>query len=132
MTWNIHGAYGRNKRFDLQRAITLIKRHRPDIVALQEIDSRRPRETGIAEPFGMLQSALGNHGIDAKSITTKDGEYGQALISRWPIRSSEVHDISHQEREPRRIICGVVVTPHGDLRLIATHLGLSIGERRGQ
>lgn len=132
MTWNIHGAYGRNKRFDLQRAITLIKRHRPDIVALQEIDSRRPRETGVAEPFGMLQSALGNHGVDAKSITTKDGEYGQALISRWPIQSPEIHDISHQEREPRRAICCVVVTPHGDLRVIATHLGLSIGERRGQ
>jgi endonuclease/exonuclease/phosphatase family metal-dependent hydrolase len=132
MTWNIHGAYGRNKRFDLQRAIALIQRHRPDIVALQEIDSRRPRETGIAEPFGMLQSALGSHAIEAKSITTQDGEYGQALISRWPIRSAEIHDISYQEREPRRAMCGVVMTPHGDLRVLATHLGLSIRERRGQ
>jgi endonuclease/exonuclease/phosphatase family metal-dependent hydrolase len=132
MTWNIHGAYGRNARFDLQRAIALIKRHLPDIVALQEIDSRRPRDAGVAEPFGLLQSALGSHGVDAKSITTTDGEYGQALISRWPIRSAEIHDISHQEREPRCAICAVVVTPHGDLRVLATHLGLSIGERRGQ
>lgn len=132
MTWNIHGAYGRNPRFDLQRVIALIKRHRPDIIALQEIDSRRPREAGIAEPFGMLQSALGSHGVDAKSVMTEDGEYGQALISRWPIRSPEIHDISYQEREPRRAICGVVVTPRGDLRVLATHLGLSIGERRGQ
>jgi len=132
MTWNIHGAHGRNPRFDLQRVIALIERHRPDIVALQEIDSRRPREAGVVEPFAMLQSALGSHGVDAKSIATKDGEYGQALISRWPIESLEIHDISYQEREPRRAITGVVVTPYGPLRVIATHLGLSIGERRDQ
>jgi endonuclease/exonuclease/phosphatase family metal-dependent hydrolase len=132
MTWNIHGAYGRNSRFDLQRAIALIERHQPDIVALQEIDSRRPREAGVAEPFAMLQSALGTHGVGAKSITTKDGEYGQALISRWPIECLEIHDISYQEREPRRAICGIVLTPCAGLRVIATHLGLSIGERRDQ
>ena len=40
MTWNIHGAIGRNPRFDLPRVIDLIKRADPDIVALQEVDSR--------------------------------------------------------------------------------------------
>jgi len=44
MTWNIHGAVGRNPRFDLERVVALVQRHRPDIVALQEIDSRRARE----------------------------------------------------------------------------------------
>jgi endonuclease/exonuclease/phosphatase family metal-dependent hydrolase len=132
MTWNIHGAQGRNPRFDLGRVIALIRHHRPDVVALQEIDSRRPRETGVAEPFAMLQTALGTHGIGAKTITTRDGEYGQALISRWPIRNPEIHDISYQEREPRRAVRCEVVAPCGVLRVIATHLGLSIGERRDQ
>ena len=66
-----------------------------------------------------------------ETITTTDGEYGQALISRWSIRDLEIHDISYQEREPRRAMrcrcCAV-----GLFRVIATHLGLSIGERRGQ
>ena len=44
MTWNIHGAVGRNPRFDLARVVELIQRHAPDIVALQEINSRRGRE----------------------------------------------------------------------------------------
>ena len=132
MTWNIHGAHGRNPRFNLDRVIALIRRHSPDVVALQEVDSRRPREDGAAEPFAMLQAALGVHGIGAKTITTKDGEYGQAVISRWPIRNPEIHDISYQEREPRRAVCCEVVSPCGALRVIATHLGLSIGERRNQ
>jgi endonuclease/exonuclease/phosphatase family metal-dependent hydrolase len=132
MTWNIHGAHGRNPRFDLAGVIALIESHRPDIIALQEVDSRRPRGAGVAEPFAALQTALGAHGVGAKTISTEDGEYGQALISRWPIRNAEIHDISHQEREPRRAIRCEIATPRGMLRVIATHLGLSIGERRGQ
>jgi endonuclease/exonuclease/phosphatase family metal-dependent hydrolase len=132
MTWNIHGAYGRNPRFDLARVIKLIRHHSPDVIALQEIDSRRPREAGVAEPFAMLQAALGLHGIGAKTITTQDGDYGQAVISRWPIQNAEIHDISYGEREPRRAVRCEVVTPCGVLQVIATHLGLSIGERRDQ
>jgi endonuclease/exonuclease/phosphatase family metal-dependent hydrolase len=132
MTWNIHGALNRNRRFDLARVITLIARHDPDVVALQEIDSRRPRAAGTVEPFEALQTALGTCGVGAKTIATADGEYGQALISRWPIRTAEVHDISFQEREPRRAIRCEIATPLGSIRVIATHLGLSMGERRGQ
>jgi endonuclease/exonuclease/phosphatase family metal-dependent hydrolase len=132
MTWNIHGAYGRNPRFDLERVIALIKSHDPDVIALQEIDSRRPRAVGIIEPFKVLQDALGTHGVGAKTITTADGDYGQALISRWPIENSEIHDISYREKEPRRAIRCDIAAPAGRIRVIATHLGLSVGERRGQ
>jgi len=131
MTWNIHGALGRNPRFDLQRVVALINRHSPDVIALQEIDSRRPCAAG-ENPFLVLQEALGNHGIPAKTITTADGEYGQALISRWPMQSCEIADISYAEREPRRAIRSEISTPLGPLRVIATHLGLTFGERRSQ
>jgi endonuclease/exonuclease/phosphatase family metal-dependent hydrolase len=131
MTWNIHGALGRNPRFNLARVVEFIKRHEPDVIALQEIDSRRPG-MGEDNPFVVLQDALGSHGIGAKSITTIDGEYGQALISRWPLASYEVSDISYGEREPRRAIRAEIDTPLGCLRVVATHLGLSFGERRNQ
>ena len=131
MTWNIHGAVGRNPRFDLARVVELIRRHAPDIVALQEIDSRRAIAGG-GNPFDVLQQALGDHGVGAKTISTTDGEYGQALFSRWPMQSSEVRDISFPEREPRRAIRSEIATPLGPLRVIATHLGLSFGERRSQ
>jgi len=132
MTWNIHGAHGRNPRFDLARVIALIEAHQPDVIALQEIDSRRPRAAGASDPFEALQTALGTHSVGAKTITTVDGEYGQALISRWPIRNPEIHDISYREREPRRAIRCEIVAPGGAIQVIATHLGLSVAERRGQ
>ena len=130
LTWNIHGAFGRNPRFDLARVVELIDRWDPQIVALQEVDSRRD-EAGD-NPFEFLQRELGEHGIGAKSITTADGDYGQMLISRWPMGDTEIHDMSYPEREPRRAIATRIATPHGPLRVVATHLGLSIHERREQ
>ena len=121
MTWNIHGAVGRNPRFDLQRVIELILRADPDIIALQEVDSRRapPGE----DPFRILQNELGSHGVGAKSIVAEDGEYGQTLISRWPMHGTRTHDISYGEFEPRCAIETNVSTPDGELRVIAAHLG---------
>jgi endonuclease/exonuclease/phosphatase family metal-dependent hydrolase len=132
MTWNIHGAVGRNPRFDLERVVALVQRHQPDIVALQEIDSRRAREAHIDNPFDVLQKVLGGHGVGAKTVTTADGDYGQALISRWPMVNTEIHDLSFPGREPRRAICSDIQTPAGPLRVIATHLGLSFHERHAQ
>jgi endonuclease/exonuclease/phosphatase family metal-dependent hydrolase len=126
MTWNIHGAVGRN----LARVIQLIQRTRPDIVALQEIDSRRRPAKG--EPFAMLREVLGTHRVEARSITTADGDYGQMLISRWRMTATEVHDISYPEREPRCAIKSETDAPAGPLQVVATHLGLSIRERHSQ
>jgi endonuclease/exonuclease/phosphatase family metal-dependent hydrolase len=131
MTWNIHGAVGRNPRFDLAAVLALIQRWSPDIIALQEVDSRR-RLPDNGNPFTLLQDTLGKHGIGAKSITTADGDYGQMLISCCPILDSSVHDISWPEREPRRAIVAEVALPDGRARLVATHLGLAIHERRNQ
>ncbi|MGD9924265.1 MAG: endonuclease/exonuclease/phosphatase family protein [Pseudorhodoplanes sp.] len=129
MTWNIHGALGRNPRFDLQKVVALILRADPDIVALQEVDSRR--QAGL-DPFVLLQESLGHYGIGAKSIITADGAYGQMLMSRWPLRDSETRDISYGAFEPRRAIRACIETPQGALHVAATHLGLSIRERKSQ
>ena len=41
MTWNIHGGIGVDGELALERIIEVIKRNEPDVVALQEVDSRR-------------------------------------------------------------------------------------------
>jgi endonuclease/exonuclease/phosphatase family metal-dependent hydrolase len=129
MTWNVHGTFTLNPGFDLPGVIALIRKWAPDIVAIQEIDSRGRSE----DPFARLQNSLGGSSIGARSIVTADGEYGQMLISRWPwVREPVISDISFGEREPRRAISADILTPRGPLRVIATHLGLSIRERRQQ
>jgi len=112
--------------------VSYVRKQRPDIVALQEIDSRRARVAGMADPFDVLRDALGTHGTYAHAISSADGHYGQAIISHWPMVSSSVHDLSYPEREPRRAITADFATPAGRLRVIATHLGLSFRERHQQ
>ena len=130
MTWNIHGGIGPDGLHDLQRMLTVIQRANPDILALQEVDSRRLK--GGEHPVSTLKRVLGHHGIAAAAITTADGDYGQVLLSRWPLDDAVVHDISVPRREPRRAIAATVRTSAGPLFVVAAHLGLSFVERRRQ
>jgi hypothetical protein len=86
----------------------------------------------LAVPSSSLADALGTHGTHAYAISSADGGYGQAIISRWPLVYSSVHDLSYPEPEPRRAISADFATPAGKLRVIATHLGLSFRERNQQ
>jgi endonuclease/exonuclease/phosphatase family metal-dependent hydrolase len=131
MTWNIHGGVGPDGRFDLGRVVKAITYHDPDVVALQEVDSRRT-VAPARSAFAVLREAVGHHGVEAKSIITADGEYGQMVVSRWPFIATQVHDITHAKREPRRAIEAEIAAPGGAFRLIATHFGLSLSERRRQ
>lgn len=130
LTWNIHKGIGPDGRYDLDRTVSLIRSHEPDVVALQEVDSRRAANG--TSPFEALREAFGAHCIEARTITAPDGDYGHVVISRWPLSNPLLHDISVSRREPRQAIETIVETDRGPLHLIAAHLGLAFAERRRQ
>src|SRR5258707_14941183 len=105
MSWNVHGTFALNPRFDLEGVCRIIEKWSPDVAALQEVDSRGRRD----DPFRRLAQAVGEHSAEARSIVTNDGDYGQVLLSRWPFaRPTTVTDRSYQEREPRRAISACI------------------------
>lgn len=129
MTWNVHGIFHLNPKFDLDGVCSIIRHWSPDVVALQEVDSRGRTD----DPFALLAKAVGDHSVDARSIVTEDGDYGQVLLSRWPFAEPpKISDVSYLEREPRRAIAARISTEFGEVKVIATHLGLSIHERHAQ
>jgi endonuclease/exonuclease/phosphatase family metal-dependent hydrolase len=129
MTWNVHGTSNLNPDFDVEGVTSIIKKWSPDVVALQEIDSRGRAD----DPFAKLADVVGEHRAEARSIVTKDGDYGQILISKLPFAVPPVvSDVSFAEREPRRAIKARIHTTWGEVTVIATHLGLSIHERHAQ
>ena len=125
MTWNIHGGVGPDRRFDLDRIAALIGRHQPDILALQEVDTRGRGVACLAPLEGL---GIG-HLAEARTIAVPDGHYGHVLYSRWPTRDIVLHDLSVRRREPRLAIETYVDTPQGALRVVAVHLGLALTER---
>ncbi|WP_246727836.1 endonuclease/exonuclease/phosphatase family protein [Chelativorans sp. Marseille-P2723] len=131
MTWNIHSAVGYDGKRDLARIVDIARREEPDILALQEVGSRKhvPDASG---DFAFLRQMLGNHLAESRLVTAPDGHYGHAIISRWPLSDIRLHDISYRRREPRAAIEAVAHTPFGPLHVVAAHLGLKLGERRHQ
>ncbi|ONG56140.1 endonuclease [Pseudoroseomonas deserti] len=130
MTWNIHAGIGRDGRYELERVLGLIRRHRPDLLAVQEIDSR-PKQRPT--PFQALKECFAGHDMVAETMQgTEEGAYGHMLLSRWPMRDATVHDLSVERREPRSAILARIETPSGELGVMATHLGLRWRERQRQ
>ncbi|MEX0838547.1 MAG: endonuclease/exonuclease/phosphatase family protein [Parvibaculum sp.] len=130
LSWNIHGGIGPDRRYDLTRIVDLIAHHDPDVIALQEIESRG--RMGESAPLAILREALGEHAAEARTIVAPDGHYGHAVISRFPLADTSVTDLSFRTREPRGAIATHLETPLGRIRLVTAHLGLSVWERRRQ
>lgn len=130
MTWNIHGGVGPDRQYQLERIVELVRRHDPDVVALQEVETRGGHTDDLA--FEVLTEALGSHSAEARTIEAPDGAYGHMLISRWPMSPPILHDLTVSRREARMAIETLIDTPCGPLHIAAVHLGLKLNERRKQ
>ena len=131
LTWNIHGCIGLDGRHQVERTGQVIARISPDIVALQEVDLRRKSRTQ-ADILSYLRGQIGDHSHEAWALTEKEGNYGQVLLSRYPLIARHVHDISLPGYEPRKILDAVVEMPDNNLRVIAAHLGFWPHEKKHQ
>jgi endonuclease/exonuclease/phosphatase family metal-dependent hydrolase len=61
MTWNIHGTFNLNPNFDLEAVCSIIRKWSPDIVTLQEVDSRGRTD----DMFGRLAATVGDYRVEA-------------------------------------------------------------------
>ena len=130
LTWNVHGGVGLDGVRDFSRIVDHIAAIDADIVALQEVEGRNRGDRSM--PMTIIRDRLGHDGITASTISAPDGDYGQVLLSRWPLVEAATYDLSIGRLEPRRAVAATAQTPAGDLRVIATHLGLRFGERGRQ
>ena len=84
-SYNIRSCRGIDRRTDPGRIAAVIGAMNADIVALQEVDTRRRMTDGL-DVFVFFRDHLGGHAAEAKSIATADGDYGHMVLSRWPLR----------------------------------------------
>ncbi|HVP28350.1 MAG TPA: endonuclease/exonuclease/phosphatase family protein [Myxococcota bacterium] len=121
-TYNVHrwtGLNGRSKP-DPARACFVISELDADVIALQEV--LRPLKGD--DPLAALADALGMHLTFAPTRVHRLGDLGNAILSRWPIQSVSVLDLSFSRIEKR---VAVAARFHGDgapLAVVATHLAL--------
>ena len=106
------------------RAIAgVIRSAEPDLVALQEVDQDTHRTGGVDQP-AELARRTGLHVAFGSNLSYEGGGYGNAVLSRLPIKRHRNHAIpSFDDGEQRGVLEAEVELPGGQrLVLLATHL----------
>lgn len=128
-TWNIHACVGTDGRFDPGRTAKVLRELQADVVALQEVEHQAVEGTDLLD---YLADATGMAAVAGPTFRRQSNNYGNALLSRLPIRTVNRVDLSEEGREPRGAIDALLDGKGLRLQVIATHLGLSPLERRRQ
>lgn len=126
MTYNLHHGEGSDGRLDLERIAAVIRGAEPDLVALQEVD-RRAERTGKVDQAAEYIRLTGLHGWYGAAMPFQGGEYGQVLLSRWPLIEPRVVRLPGTPgREPRiAVTAGVDLPDLGRIRWAGCHLDAS-------
>ncbi len=130
-SYNIHGCVGRDGRRDVERVARVIESLDADIIALQEVESRRAT-AGEPLQIDVLGHLVGLTAISGPTILRAEGHFGNALLTRLPVRAARKLDLTFRSREPRGAIDVDLDVSGTPVRVIATHLGLLPRERRHQ
>lgn len=129
VSYNIHCGIGWDGRFNERRILDVLTEIEPDVVALQEVESRA---SGL-DMLAWLSKGMGFHAVAGTTLLRKDdAHYGNGLLTRCPVIRSRLLDLSCDRREPRGAISADLDCAGESIRIVATHLGLRPAERRDQ
>lgn len=130
MTYNVHVGIGMDKRNDLARIAEVIRRERPDLVGLQEID-RGVERTGRVDQIAELARLTGMEYAFAPNLRFQGGWYGVAVLSRHPILSIDHRRFQHLREAERRGMLRVEVRVRGRVvNFVNTHLDYQHADNR--
>lgn len=91
MTYNIHVGVGMDKQLDLPRIAAVINAQHPDLVGLQEVDRGVARTQRIDEIAELAKLTRMDYAF-AFNLHYQGGQYGVAILSRFPIRATDFND----------------------------------------
>jgi endonuclease/exonuclease/phosphatase family metal-dependent hydrolase len=130
-SYNIHQCVGRDGQWHPGRIAQVLQELDADIVGLQEVHSRADASK---ESYQMkfLADVTGFEAIAGPTMLRTNGEYGNVLLSRYPIKNSRRLDLSVPGREPRGAVDAEIEYEGKVIRIIVSHLGLGVIERRRQ
>jgi endonuclease/exonuclease/phosphatase family metal-dependent hydrolase len=137
LVYNIHAGKDAAGADNLARVAELVRATGADIALLQEVDRLTSRSGGVDQP-AELARRTGLHAAFGRTLDYQGGEYGIAILSRWPIAGNALLPLPiapPQQRaggsyEPRGALVAAIARAPGDtLRVIDTHLDASADDR---
>jgi len=128
MSYNIHHCNPPSKPegfIDVDAVANAIAQQKPDVVALQEVDVNTNRSGKINEAE-VLARKLKMNFFFAKAINHDGGDYGVAILSKYPMSESNIKRLATNpdtKGEPRVLATALLTMPNGNkIRFGCAHL----------
>lgn len=139
-TYNIHKGVqgiGPARRLEIHNLGHAIEQLDADIICLQEVRKDNRKEESFFNNWPEQNQAdfltpLGYTAAYRTNATTRWGEHGNALLTRWPILESNHRDISDHRFEQRGLLHVAMAIAGQRIHTIVVHLGLVQGSRLRQ
>lgn len=129
-SYNIHKAVGRDRKFDPDRTISVIKELDADIIALQEANKRFGERVCLLD-MARLERECGLVPVALEEPRKQHGWHGNIILFREGTVTS-ARPLALPGVEPRGAVVIDLTLAAGPLRVIAAHLGLLHRCRRQQ
>jgi endonuclease/exonuclease/phosphatase family metal-dependent hydrolase len=122
MSYNIHHGEGLDGKVDLERIAKLIIEAKADVVGLQEVD-RGVTRTQKRDLPAELAKLTGLTVYFEMNIPYQGGEYGNAVLTRFPIKRARNTHYKMLRPGEQRGVQQVVVDVHGrEVLILNTHI----------
>ncbi len=137
LSYNIHKGFALSQAFALGSIRERIRTAQSDIVFLQEVQGdhsghKKKIKDWPGAQLEYLADSIWPHFAYGKNAVYTEGHHGNAILSKYPIRSFENIDISNNRFERRGILHAVVEWEGAPLHLLCVHLDLTAHGRKKQ
>lgn len=130
-SYNIHKCRGTDRLVRPERIIAVLREIGADLVALQEVDRRFGKRTGLLD-LEALERETGLHLLVQSDVADGHGWHGNALLVRGEPVYYRRFRLTLPGIEPRGAVVAELDMGQGKFRVIAAHLGLLRRSRVGQ
>jgi len=128
-TYNVHRCRGMDRRINPLRIVDVLRDINADVIALQEVIGAGLQGAGQAEEIG---AGLGMGWVMNCVRTLRHHQFGNVVLSRYPIVHHSQYDLSWRTCEPRNCQRADLEIDGELLHIYNVHLGTAVLERRYQ
>lgn len=131
LTFNMCHGEGLDGKIDVRRQAMFIKKFKPDIVFLQEIDMYTKRAYNKNQIYTFSKYAELPYRSMGTNIKYRNGYYGDGILSKFPLEFScnYLSPTTSLEHEQRGFLCNKIVFGSARLNLFSVHLSVFEEER---
>ncbi|MBO4816153.1 MAG: endonuclease/exonuclease/phosphatase family protein [Clostridia bacterium] len=131
ITLNMCHGEGLDGKIDVRRQAMFLRKYKPDIIFLQEIDMYTKRAYNKNQLYTLSKYTGLNFRAMGTNIKYKKGFYGDGILSKFPIEYSAnyLSPLTNPSHEQRGILCNKISFGNTKINIFSIHMSTHEDER---